>query len=67
VEIRKQQDNDKKDTINVFFGIEDDYAEPCAVAMTSLLLNSNCKIHFFIINNGLSDISKRRFMMLKKF
>jgi len=52
--------------MNIFFAINDNYVTPLAVALTSILENTNKDLHFFILQKNLSDASKSKISNLIK-
>ncbi|MDR0572280.1 MAG: glycosyltransferase family 8 protein [Rickettsiales bacterium] len=55
----------KQQHIPVFFTTDDNFADYTAVAMTSILYNTDSFVEFYIINNRLNGFNKRRIMSLK--
>ncbi|MBP5353399.1 MAG: glycosyltransferase family 8 protein [Alphaproteobacteria bacterium] len=56
-----------KETVPVFFPIDNNYAKFMAVSMASILANTNNPVHFYVMHSGLSDENKAKLEQLKKF
>lgn len=59
----KQKDREK---INVCFGIDDNYAQHCAVTIASILMNSDSFFHIYILHTDLSPESRNKLVSLTK-
>lgn len=56
-----------KDTIHIFFNINDDYAKYLAVTMASILDNTDSPLYFHVFHTGLSPQNMERLQQLKDF
>ncbi|MEE6207453.1 MAG: glycosyltransferase family 8 protein [Alphaproteobacteria bacterium] len=52
--------------IPVVFNINDQYAKFLSVAMISILENTDEKLHFYILNNGITQKNKQKLLELQK-
>lgn len=56
-----------QNNIPICFAIDEKFAHPCAVSMTSIILNSkNCKLVFYVLDGGLKELSKKKLLTLVK-
>jgi len=54
------------ETINICFAIDEKFVKPCAVAIMSILKNSNSPFHFYILHSGIDENKKQSLGFLKK-
>jgi len=56
-----------RDTIHIFFNIDDNYAKYLAVTLVSILANTKNPLSFHVVHTGISQNNKDKILQLKKY